>query len=654
VPQVASIAKILRLWLCEDEGVLAHPAPRAGVTVSGSSFGNAKDQIRQSVDIVDLVSGSIDLRRQGRGYVGLCPWHNDSRPSLQVNQERQTWKCWVCDIGGDIFNFVMKREGCDFVEALRILADRAGIELEPQRQKKVEPGSPDDKNTLYQAAAWAEKQFHEFLLRSEAAGVAQRYVEERGITPASVEKFRIGFSPDSWNWILDRARNTPYTPAVLEAIGLLGRSQSTGNLYDRFKGRVIFPIRDTQGRTIAFGGRILPQFAGETSAKYINSPETRLFSKSDQLYALDIARHNITQSREITVVEGYTDVVMCHQHGVGDVVAVLGTALNERHLPVLRRFADTVYLILDGDEAGQRRTNQILELFVAAQMDLRILTLPEEFDPDEYLQEHGGEAFKQLRRGAVDALEHKLRTSTRGIDLARDTHRANAALEDILRTIAQSMPPGSIDATSLRAHQLLSRVARDFRIDESVARARFEQLRRNGSATKNSSVTASNEPSNESVDYSFTTLSPNEAELLELLVLHPELAPTALQEIALDDLLAAAAQKLFETYRNLEEAGESLDFNTVLAEIEDSRLKTLLVRLDERATLKEAKTTFDPPTRLRAVIRNFHKRHEELQRREIEAALELQQFNTEEEVDVLKQMIEAKRRQQGIIAPTEG
>jgi DNA primase len=624
------------------------------VTVSVSSFGNAKDQIRQAVDIVDLVSGSIDLRRQGRGFVGLCPWHNDSRPSLQVNQERQTWKCWVCDIGGDIFNFVMKREGCDFVEALRILADRAGIELEPQRQKRIEPGSPDDKNTLYQAAAWAEKQFHEFLLRGEAAGVAQKYIEDRGITPASVEKFRIGFSPDNWSWILDRARNTPYSAAVLEAIGLLGRSQSSGKLYDRFKGRVIFPIRDTQGRTIAFGGRILPQFAAENSAKYINSPETRLFSKSDQLYALDIARHNITQSREITVVEGYTDVVMCHQHGVGDVVAVLGTALNERHLPVLRRFADTVYLILDGDEAGQRRTNQILELFVAAQMDLRILTLPEEFDPDEFLQEHGGEAFKELRRGAVDALEHKIRTSTRGIDLARDTHRANAALEDILHTIAHSMPPGSIDATSLRAHQLLARVARDFRIDESVARARFDQLRRASSAKSNSSSVASSEQDDLSIDYSFQTLDPNEAELLELLALHPELAPTALQEIGLDDLLAPAAQRLFETYRNLEEAGESLDFNTVLAEVEDSRLKTLLVRIDERATLKEAKATFDPPTRLRAVIRNFHKRHEERQRREIEAALELQQFNTEEELDVLKQMIEAKRRQQGIIAPTEG
>ena len=622
--------------------------------MSVSSFGNAKDQIRQAVDIVDLVSGSIDLRRQGRGFVGLCPWHNASRPSLQVNQERQTWKCWVCDIGGDIFNFVMKREGCDFVEALRILADRAGIELEPQRQKRIEPGSPDDKNTLYQAAAWAEKQFHEFLLRGEAAGVAQKYIEDRGITPASVEKFRIGFSPDNWSWILDRARNTPYSAAVLEAIGLLGRSQSSGKLYDRFKGRVIFPIRDTQGRTIAFGGRILPQFAAENSAKYINSPETRLFSKSDQLYALDIARHNITQSREITVVEGYTDVVMCHQHGVGDVVAVLGTALNERHLPVLRRFADTVYLILDGDEAGQRRTNQILELFVAAQMDLRILTLPEEFDPDEFLQEHGGEAFKELRRGAVDALEHKIRTSTRGIDLARDTHRANAALEDILHTIAHSMPPGSIDATSLRAHQLLARVARDFRIDESVARARFDQLRRASSQKSNSSSVASSEQDDLSIDYSFQTLDPNEAELLELLALHPELAPTALQEIGLDDLLAPAAQRLFETYRNLEEAGESLDFNTVLAEVEDSRLKTLLVRIDERATLKEAKATFDPPTRLRAVIRNFHKRHEERQRREIEAALELQQFNTEEELDVLKQMIEAKRRQQGIIAPTEG
>ena len=154
------------------------------------SYPDAKEQVRQATDIVELVGKHLELRRAGRGYVGRCPWHDDRKPSLNVNPDRQTWKCWVCDIGGDVFSFVMKREGCDFREALQMLADRAGIQLGPQQQKKTAPGSPDDKNTLYQCCDWAAKQFHEFLLRSDAAAAARKYVEERNITPASVERFR--------------------------------------------------------------------------------------------------------------------------------------------------------------------------------------------------------------------------------------------------------------------------------------------------------------------------------------------------------------------------------------------------------------------------------------------------------------------------------
>ena len=243
----------------------------------------------------------------------------------------------------------------------------------------------------------AAQQFQQCLLLAPEAEAARRYVEERGLTPQSVERFGLGFSPDGWQWLLDRARGKGFSPQVLEAVGLCGRSPNTGRYYDRFRGRLIFPIRDVQGRTIAFGGRILPGAAGDNPAKYVNSPETKLFSKSDNLYALDLARQPIAKMRdgekEIVVVEGYTDVIMAHQVGVDHVVAVLGTALGPRHIQLLRRFVDRVILVLDGDEAGQRRTNEILELFVAAQIDLRILTLPEELDPCEFLLERGAETF---------------------------------------------------------------------------------------------------------------------------------------------------------------------------------------------------------------------------------------------------------------------
>jgi DNA primase len=317
------------------------------------TYADAKEQVRQATDIVDLVGKQIDLRRQGRHFVGLCPWHNDRKPSLQVNPDRQTWKCWVCDIGGDVFSFVMQREGCDFVEALKMLAERAGIQLDLGRQRKVEPGSPDDKNTLYACCEWAARQFHECLLKSDVAKGAREYVQQRAITPASVERFAIGFAPDEWTWLADRARTTPYSLKVLEAAGLVGQGER--GYYDRFKGRLIFPIRDSQGRTIAFGGRVLPGNTDPRAGKYVNCPETRLYTKSETLYALDVARNNVAQSRQLVVVEGYTDVVLAHQHGVGEAIACCGTAVTERHIRTLKRFADTIYLVLDGDEAGQRR-----------------------------------------------------------------------------------------------------------------------------------------------------------------------------------------------------------------------------------------------------------------------------------------------------------
>ena len=288
-----------------------------------------KEQVRQATDIVDLVGRSIHLRRDGRGFAGLCPWHDDTKPSLHINPERQSWKCWVCDIGGDVFSFVMKREGVDFPTALQMLAERAGIQLTSHRQAKIEPGSPNDKQTLYRAMAWAEQQYHQCLINDAVATPAREYLSDRGINDESVKRFHIGFAPESFQWLLDRAKSKGFSPAVLIAAGLATRKSEGRNPYDSFRGRLMFPIRDTEHRAVAFGGRILPQIERESnrpSPKYINTPETRLFSKSSQLYGLDIVREAIARDRRIVVVEGYTDVVMAHQQRVQTVVAVLGTA----------------------------------------------------------------------------------------------------------------------------------------------------------------------------------------------------------------------------------------------------------------------------------------------------------------------------------------
>lgn len=609
--------------------------------MSPISNSDAKERIRQAIDIVDLVGGYLALRRQGRNFVGLCPWHNDTRPSMQVNQQRQSWKCWVCDKGGDIFTFVMEKERIGFREALQLLADRAGIALESQ-QPRTAPGSPDDKKTLLECCAWAEKQFYEYLLQSESAQIAREYFEERGIARESVDKFKLGFAPNEWQWLVERARRANFAPAVLEATGLCGRSEKSDRLYDRFKGRVIFPIHDPQGRCIAFGGRVLPQWAAEMPAKYINSPETKLFSKSDQLYALDLVRNQIGQSRSITVVEGYTDVVMCHQYGIQDVVACLGTALNERHIALIKRFADRVNLVLDGDEAGKRRTNEILDLFLAADFELRILTLPEEFDPCEFLLERSADEWRRLAESkSVDALQHVFDSTTQGIDLVNNTQAANRALQNMLARIAKA-PQASLDSPRLlREKQILAQLAWKFGVDVKDLTDSIAQIRKR---TKGESRQELDEPPAERATYSLKQLSPTDSELLELMTRHPEVAPTALAEIADGELSSDPARIIFQTYRRLEEGGESLDFGRVLSELEDPQLQNILVAVDDTAERKEPFVREDPATRLRGVINFIQRRYEDHERREKLAEL----HKSPEDVGNLQEILErAKRRHQG-------
>jgi DNA primase len=569
------------------------------------SFGpafDAKEQVRQAVDIVDLVGSYVQLRRQGRNFVGLCPWHDDSRPSLQVNPERQSFKCWVCDIGGDVFSFVMKAEGLEFREALELLAERAGIQLSAQLRHPGEPGgsSPrdprpeDDKRTLYRVAAWAEEQFHRCLLAAPEGEPGRRYIEQRGISPEIVRRFHLGYAPEGWDWLLVRARNTEWKPPLLERIGLLRRKELGGGYYDWFRGRVMFSIRDARGRPVAFGGRVLPQLADDRSAKYINSPETPLFSKSRELYGLEVARENFKSAGGAIVMEGYTDVLMAHQHGIENCVAVLGTALGERHLQLLRRYTDSITLVLDGDEAGRRRTNEILDnllaLFERNQIDLRILTLPEALDPCDFILEHGSNSFRQLLAQAADALEHKFNAVTNGLDTLTDTHRASQAAEQMLATLASIRPTAgeASSQTLLREEQMLSRIARKFHMAEEKLRSRLSALRKEARRRKSS-------PASSAVAHEGGIKAPRigdlpawDRDLLELVLLDPSLVHRICDAIEPSTIASAIASRIFAACCRLVDDGWHDDFGRLLAEFDDPAMKNLLVELDESSATKSA------------------------------------------------------------------
>jgi DNA primase len=643
------------------------------LAVSGDSF-DTKERVKQAVDIVDLVGSHIQLRRQGRNYVGLCPWHDDTRPSLQVNAERQSFKCWVCDIGGDVFSFVMKMEGVEFREALDMLADRAGIKVErPQRRQAADSGagetaggpaeqsaggltsSAENKRTLLQAMGWAEKQYHRCLLDAPEADAARRYLQERGITTESTEKFRLGFSPLERDWILRcvhgeaNQEKLARRAKILETIGILVRPTEGGGPFDRFKGRLLFSIHDGQGRPVGIGGRVLPELGTTSPAKYINSPETPLFTKSKLLYGLDLARDTLRKNRTALVMEGYTDVIVAHQYGFQNAVAVLGTALGESHIRLLKAHADRIVLVLDGDEAGTKRANEVLELFIAQQADLRILTLPENLDPCDYLHKYGAAAFSELlETRAVDALDHAYEVTTRGIDVERDVHGAARAIERLLSIVAKA--PRLSGETSgdarIQEQKIVQRIAGKFRVDELDLRRRLAALRRRQS-TKPRPAAAVTGPDDAVADEAAAkpqaAADPWELAVLQLIVAHPESLAIIRGRIEAEHIADAGCRRVFETCCRLADEGMAPSFDRLMLEFDEPALKNLLVGIDEAAQAT-GQPSADAELLLCGLMETLQRKEMERQRPARIGALREGGLDERQQAELLEDIIRQRRQ----------
>ena len=625
--------------------------------MSSGLAADTKDRIKQANDIVDLVGSYMELRRQGSNYVCHCPWHDDQRPSLQVNPARQSWVCWVCNIRGDVFDFVMRREGVDFVEAMKILAERVGIPL-TLSQRKIEKGSVDDKQTLYQAMAWAEQQFHEFLLQSPAAASPRQYLSERGFASDSIQEFKLGFCPTAYNWLTDRARESMFSPEILEACDLVGRSNQ-GSYYDRFRGRLIFPIRDTMHRAIALGGRLVPgvfEADKEPPGKYINSRETRLFSKSDTLYGLNLVRDQVSKDRSLTIVEGYTDVIGAWQAGLRNVVACLGTALNEKHIRLVKRFADRITLVLDGDDAGRKRANQILDLFVANDIDLRILTLPDNSDPFDFVMQQGPQEFENRVQNATDAIDHKIRVETQGIDVINDTHLSNQALENILSTVARV--PSSVFSGSaskvLRQDQLLTRLARQFHVERPQIKQRLLELRSSAFRRDAAPVVDAAE-----TGIDFEKLDRAEAELVQLIMQDSEFLDVACEKISPEQFSEGPLRELYQEICYCFQEGRDATYRELMLEIEDSQLKGLVVFLDSQwheKKLAAASHRQDKPPRLLLdeLLQRFSQLNEQTGSRQTISRLHARKLDEQEETETLEQLLNQAKQRHGLTPPTDG
>lgn len=405
-----------------------------------AKFSDGKSLVLEAVDLVRLVGETVQLKRAGRRFVGLCPFHSEKTPSFGVDPQKQAFYCFGCKKGGNAIDFVIERDRVGFKNALETLAEWAGVEL-PKLNRS--PEQTDKRKRLVDAHSEVTSLYHR-LLGGPEGKTALAYLRNRGFSDETITRFGIGYAPAGWENLAGHGLLRKYPAPLLEEAGLLKRRERGDGFYDTFRDRVIFPIRDEQGRPIAFGGRVLP--GGESPAKYLNSPETPLFSKSRVLFGLDLAKKRIVETRTAVVFEGYADAAMAHQFGVTNGVAVLGTALTPDHAQTLRRFADRIVLLFDADAAGGIATQRSVELFLREPVEIAVAQLPEGKDPDEFLQANGIEAFEQVISGAQDALSFAWRAMQREFDAEKSVTAAQNALGRFLDTVAKARDAtGAID-----------------------------------------------------------------------------------------------------------------------------------------------------------------------------------------------------------------
>ncbi|MGB8953849.1 MAG: DNA primase, partial [Tumebacillaceae bacterium] len=352
------------------------------------------ERVRQHFDIVDIIGEHVRLKKSGRSYMGNCPFHNEKSPSFSVSQDKQLYHCFGCGASGNLFSFIMEKEGVSFSEAVEQLANRANIPLPMEEMEDVESPEYKRRKEMFRAHDLAAKYYHHILMNTEVGLPGLRYLQSRGLSRTTIETFQIGFAPNAWD-VLRKflVEKRGFAEDLLAEAGLLSESANhKGKYFDKFRNRVMFPIHDGQGQVIGFGGRVM---AKDEKPKYLNSPETPLFHKGRHLYNLHRARGPMRKDGRVLLLEGYMDVIAAHQSGVENVVAVLGTAMTPDHMRLLQRNVQEIVMMFDGDAAGQRAALRSADVVKDTDVTTRVATLPEGLDPDEFLKKYGKDAFER-------------------------------------------------------------------------------------------------------------------------------------------------------------------------------------------------------------------------------------------------------------------
>src|SRR5579863_2827744 len=399
-------------------------------------------QIVNRIDIIEIISSFIKLKKRGINYLGLCPFHNEKTPSFTVSPAKGIYKCFGCGRGGNVVNFVMEHEQTDYVGAMKYLAKKYNIEIVEKERAPEEIELENERESLMIVCSFAQKFFSDNLETEQGKAIGLSYLEERGFTSETIQKFQLGYAPDNYKALMNAALHAGYKLKYLLQAGLVSFRAKDGEeapkeplpeqCFDRFAGRVIFPIHNVSGRVIAFGGRTLKK--DKNVAKYVNSPETPLYHKSNVLYGINLARRAITAEDNCFLVEGYADVISMHQAGIENTVASSGTSLTVEQVRLIRRYTPNLTILYDGDEAGLKASERGLVIALKEGMNVKLVTLPSEDDPDTFARKHTSEELRHyLKANAVDFIVFRTRT------LAKLSEGDPVKRAELIRDIVQAI-----------------------------------------------------------------------------------------------------------------------------------------------------------------------------------------------------------------------
>jgi len=534
------------------------------------------EEVRSASDIIDVVSAYVRLKRRGKSYVGLCPFHQEKTPSFHVTPDKQMFYCFGCQEGGNIFTFLMKTEKVSFVEAVKTLANRAGIELPVTESNRTESTQHEQ---LFRANMIAARFYHNSLTQTSEGEYALEYFRKRGFTDETIKQFGLGYAPRGWQALINHAAEHGLDAEQLEKAGLAGK-RDDGSMYDRFRGRAIFPILSTTGRVVAFAGRQL--YDDDTLAKYINTPETPIYQKGKLLYGLSMTRDDIRKLEYAILVEGYTDLISMYQSGIKNVVATSGTALTEEQIRLLGRYAPAVVIVYDADSAGSAAALRGVELILEKGLDVKIAQLPEGEDPDSFVRNQGKEAFLDLIDDSTSFINFKAsELQKQGLFTTPEgqTQAVRAIIETLAKIPDELKRNFYIKAIAERYDVYESTLHREL---DSVLRKQhrrprsFNEQRRTVAADDTSSEPAPNDkPANQVESFSSA-----ERDILKLLLESDrEVMEFIFSQVTPDELGNTAARSLFEKLFGLYRSSGVFDTSSLINNDDFSEFSSVIVQL---------------------------------------------------------------------------